>query len=76
MAEYGNQPARKAALPPPPDDDQSPSVTVPPLEPPPASLEALVRSRRVRTAPRERSPWLLLVALFVLGMVVTMYFRR
>ena len=77
MADSG-EPSRKAGvLPPPPDDaDSSQKVTVPPLEPPPPSLEAMVRSRRGRGARPERGPWLLLVALFVLGMLVTMYFRR
>jgi hypothetical protein len=50
---------------------------VPPLEPPPRSLEAMVHSRiRPKPRPAERNPWLVLIALFLLGMLVTMYFQR
>ena len=66
-------------LPPPPSasDAPGPPVSVPPLEPPPRSLEAMVHSR-IRPKPRaaEKNPWLLLFALFLLGMLVTMYFQR
>lgn len=65
-------------LPPPPGVGDAPDAfTVPPLEPPPPSLEAMVQSRaRIKPRPAEKNPWLLLVALFLLGMLVTMYFKR
>jgi len=75
----GSSSKQKAGvLPPPPGAGDAPgTVSVPPLEPPPRSLEAMVQSR-IRPKPRaaEKNPWLLLFALFLLGMLVTMYFQR
>ena len=64
----------KPYLPPPPDQDDFPeSVHFPRHEPPPASLEAMVRSRPGSPLPRERSfPWLWLLALAA-GVAVTAY---
>ncbi|HEV8248261.1 MAG TPA: hypothetical protein VGP93_20940 [Polyangiaceae bacterium] len=80
MADSGEQPSRKnGVLPPPPGfGEEQQEVAVPPLEPPPASLEAMVRNRQrpARPSSSEKSPWLVLVALFVLGMLLMMYFRR
>jgi hypothetical protein len=37
----------------------------------------MVHSRaRIKPRAAEKNPWLLLVALFILGMLVTMYFQR
>jgi len=44
-------------LPPPPDDGSPESVEVPRMEPPPASLEAMVRSRPGAPLPARSSSW-------------------
>jgi hypothetical protein len=58
-----------------PDDGPDP-VVVPPLEPPPSSLGAMA-SQRKREPPREpKLFWLILVALFVGGTLLTFYLQR
>ncbi|HEY0467241.1 MAG TPA: hypothetical protein VGC79_23735 [Polyangiaceae bacterium] len=54
-------------LPPPPDDSPE-SVDVPRMEPPPASLEAMVRSRPGAPLTSERGPtwpWLVLLIIAI-----------
>lgn len=67
-------------LPPPPatSEDGPISVAVPPLEPPPASLEAMVKSgprRRKRWFGGDAWLWFVLVLFFVLGVTLTLYFK-
>jgi hypothetical protein len=68
-------------LPPPPEtrDDSPESVDVPRMEPPPASLEAMVRSGPGSAAGRERerdSTWLWVSMLLAVGAVITVYVLR
>jgi hypothetical protein len=68
-------------LPPPPAsrEDAPHSVEVPPLEPPPRSLEAMVKSgprkRTMRAKSGDALLWFLLLLLFVLGVTLTLYFK-
>ena len=66
-------------LPPPPEtrDDSPESVDVPRMEPPPASLEAMVRSGPRSAAGRDRdSTWLWVSMLLAVGVVITVYVLR
>ena len=60
-------------LPPPPDDGPE-SVHVPRIEPPPASLEAMVRSKPGAQLPPERGPsWVWTVLLIVAIAAIAYY---
>jgi hypothetical protein len=49
---------------------------VPPLEPPPSSLGALAKQRK-KEPPREpKIFWFVLIALFVVGTLLTFYLQR
>ena len=66
-------------LPPPPEtrDDSPESVDVPRMEPPPASLEAMVRSGPGSAARNDRdSTWLWIAMVLVVGVVITVYVLR
>jgi hypothetical protein len=66
---------RRGAVPPPPDEGPE-SVHLPRMEPPPASLEAMIQSGN-RARPAEAgSSWLLWVALVVVAAVITGYVMR
>jgi hypothetical protein len=56
---------------PPPPDDSSESVDVPRMEPPPPSLEAMVRSKPGVPLPAERgvSWWWTLLLIFAIGAI-------
>jgi len=72
-----SRPSTPALPPPPPSDadDGHDAVLVPPLEPPPSSLGALARKKK--EPPREpKMFWLVLIALFVLGTLLTFYLQR
>jgi hypothetical protein len=58
---------------PPPPDDSPPSVAVPRMEPPPASLEAMVRRPRAPAGSIERSPWIWLAALVIAVGALALY---
>lgn len=69
----------KPYLPPPPEsrDDSPESVDVPRMEPPPASLEAMVRSRPGSSARADRDPtWLWVLLVLAVGVVITVYVLR
>ena len=63
-------------LPPPPEtrDDSPESVDVPRMEPPPASLEALVRRRPASSTTPERSSRWLWIGLLMVTIGVVMYY--
>ena len=63
-------------LPPPPEtrDDSPESFDVPRMEPPPASLEALVRKRPAPPAAPERSSRWLWIGLLMVTLGVAMYY--
>jgi hypothetical protein len=66
-------------LPPPPEtrDDSPESVDVPRMEPPPASLEAMMRSGPGPSAGRDRgSTWLWISMLLAVAAVITVYVLR
>ena len=77
MADHPNQ--RRGSqpyLPPPPEtrDDSPESVDVPRMDPPPASLEAMVRSRPGSAVRSDRdSTWLWLSLILAIGVVITVY---
>ena len=77
-----DQPVRRGAVRPPPStapDDAPETIDVPRMEPPPASLEAMVHSRRRVASAQPESHWLLWVALLVLVVVaaaITGYVTR
>jgi hypothetical protein len=78
MAERESRPSTPALPPPPPlhPDDGPDPVQVPPLEPPPSSLGALARHKK-KEPPREPKVfWLILIALFVVGTLLTFYLQR
>jgi hypothetical protein len=63
-------------LPPPPAtrDDQPDSVDVPRMEPPPPSLEAMVRNGPSSTAGSERdATWIWVAMVLAIGVLVTIY---
>jgi hypothetical protein len=66
---------RRGAVPPPPDDSPE-SVHFPRLEPPPASLEAMVQSKSRSRPPEGGSSWLLWVVLVVVAVVITGYVMK
>ncbi len=71
--------ASEPYLPPPPvtRDDSPNSVDVPRMEPPPPSLEAMVRSGPGPSAGSARdSTWLWISMLLAIGVVVTVYVLR
>jgi hypothetical protein len=66
-------------LPPPPEtrDDSPDSVDVPRMEPPPSSLEAMVRNGPGAAARRERdSTWLWICMVLAVALVITVYVVR
>ncbi len=73
-------PVRRGAVRPPPSltpDDAPESVDVPRMEPPPASLEAMVHSaRRPAASAKSGSSWLLWVLLVVVTAVISGYVMR
>lgn len=73
----GSHRARGVVRPPPArvSEDGTSSVEVPRLEPPPPSLEAMVQSRP-GGRDSERATWPLLVALVLLGALITAYVSR
>ncbi|MEI9949600.1 MAG: hypothetical protein WDO74_11625 [Pseudomonadota bacterium] len=74
MSEPPNKPrAGRPYLPPPPDDSPE-SVDVPRMEPPPASLEAMVRSRRGSPLSVERGQSWLWMVLLILAIAVIAYY--
>lgn len=78
MATPEEPPARKpAVLPPPPahSDDGPTGVRVPPLEPPPSSLQAVARRGHGagRDAPRF---WLLMLVVFAACTALTFYLQK
>jgi hypothetical protein len=76
-ADRDDQPAhRRGAVFPPPSQapDDTPALVVPRMEPPPASLEAMVHSRR--EAGEATASWPLWLALLVIAAAVTGYVLR
>lgn len=74
-----DEPVRRGAVRPPPSlaaDDAPESIDVPRMEPPPASLEAMVHSARRPPADKSGSSWLLWVLLVVVTAVVSGYVMR
>jgi hypothetical protein len=66
---------KRGAVPPPPDEDPA-SVHLPRMEPPPASLGAMVQSRR-KAPPRETgNAWWLWALLILLAALLTGYVTR
>ena len=66
-------------LPPPPEtgEDSPEALDVPRMEPPPASLEAMVRSGPgSRVEPERDSTWLWVSLLLVVGVLVSIYIIR
>jgi hypothetical protein len=63
----------QGALPPPPDEDPV-AVDLPPLQPPPSSLQPNARSSRY--APLGWGSWALIFGLFLLGTLVTFLLER
>ncbi len=60
-------------LPPPPDDSPE-SIDVPRMDPPPASLEAMVRSRPGSPLPPERdTSWVGVILLVAALLAITVY---
>jgi hypothetical protein len=78
MAERESRPSTPALPPPPPlhPDDGPDPVQVPPLEPPPSSLGALARHKKKEPAREPKVFWLILIALFVVGTLLTFYLQR
>jgi hypothetical protein len=80
VADRPNQrPGSQPYLPPPPEtrDDSPESVDVPRMEPPPASLEAMVRSGPGSSAASERdSTWLWVSMVLAVGVGITVYVLR
>jgi hypothetical protein len=72
-----SRPSTPALPPPPPSPGEGTGpLQVPPLDPPPSSLGALA-SRRKNPPPREpKIFWVLLVALFVAGTLLTFYLQK
>jgi len=66
---------RRGAVRPPPSDAPS-HVDVPRMEPPPPSLEAMVRSSRQDARRDAGGTWLLWLALLVVAVAVTAYVAR
>jgi hypothetical protein len=75
-----DEPRRTPAVLPPapdhPDDGPGEAVKVPRLEPPPSSLKPTARAKLSTPDRESKGFWLLLVALFVAGTVITFYFQR
>ena len=68
MSEPPDNPRGSRHYLPPPPDESSEAVDVPRMEPPPASLEAMVRSRPGAPLPPERQSswvWILLIVIAI-----------
>ncbi len=80
MADFPNRrQGSQPYLPPPPEtrDDSPESVAVPRMEPPPASLEAMVRSGPGSKSGSDRdSTWLWVTMVLAVGVVITVYVLR
>ncbi len=77
MAMFQDQPERQGGvLPPPPStpDDGPMGIELPPLHPPPRSLQAGGRARS--SGPVSVRLWLLLMTLFAGGTLLTYYVQR
>jgi hypothetical protein len=68
--------SRKRGLVTPPPPDAPATVDVPRMEPPPASLEAMVNSAKRGNERRESSPWLFIAVLIVAAAALTSYVMR
>ena len=74
MSELPKNPRGSSHYLPPPPDDSPESVDVPRMEPPPASLEAMVRSRPGAPLPAERHSTWIWVALIVVAIGAIAYY--
>ena len=74
MSEPDDKPRGSRHYLPPPPDGSAESVDVPRMEPPPASLEAMVRSRPGAPLPPERQPPWLWVTLIVIVIGAIAYY--
>jgi len=70
------EPVRRRDFVPPPPDEGPDSVHFPRMEPPPASLEAMVQSRNRAPQPEAPGSWWVWVVLALAAAVITGYVMR
>ena len=80
MAEPGDEddgePVRRRGAVPPPPDETTDSVHLPRMEPPPASLGAMVQNRRNAPKPEAGPGWWVWVVVVVAAALITGYVMR
>lgn len=71
-------PRKRGAVPPPPHsaDDAPAPVDVPRMEPPPPSLEAMIKSTRSAPAAERSMRWLLVLVMVAMAVAATSYVMR
>lgn len=71
----GERAPRRGAVPPPPDESTD-SVRLPRMDPPPSSLEAMVKSRSRAREPKAEASWWPWVVLVLMAAAITGYVMK